>query len=266
LISGLPEAHFESFVRSRNRKEYPLLIRMDAASRYDTTAAFREAPPVGAPAVSGNFPVIPLPPVRREPYDFAEVSRKRFSPETDFVLKPVGCVQLAGVLRETALSSRYFNDLEATGGAEEPRVSLYGCFYGIEGIGNGAYRYDSGAHSLMLLRPGDHRGWLQYGMTLHNVNLFQVPLIFHVAGDRGHGLTLWGARGYRIQQMEAGMLVQRLLLAASAAGMGGRPLLGYDAEASDDLYRLPAAGETALIQVPVGPYRRRPRWEGGMFR
>ena len=30
--------------------------------------------------------------------------------------------------------------------------------------------------------------------------------------------------------MEAGMLVQRLLLAASAIGMGGHPLLGYDAE------------------------------------
>ena len=38
--------------------------------------------------------------------------------------------------------------------------------------------------------------------------------------------------------MEAGMLVQRLLLAASALGIGGHPLLGFDSNLADELYKL----------------------------
>ncbi|HZG81197.1 MAG TPA: nitroreductase family protein, partial [Brevibacillus sp.] len=140
----------------------------------------------------------------------------------------------------------------------------YGCFYNVEDISDGAYHYDSDAHALKPIRPGDHRHWLQQGMNLDNVNLFQVPLCFHVAGDRNHLLKKLGYRGYRIQQMEAGMLVQRLLLTASAIGVGGHPLLGYDVSNCDELYQMAQLGKTSLIQIPVGPYRPRPRLEGGL--
>jgi len=61
------------------------------------------------------------------------------------------------------------------------------------------------------------------------------------------------------------MLVQRLLLAATAIGMGGRPLLGFDANSCDELYKLAPQGKTSLIQIPVGPYRYLPRLEGGLY-
>ncbi len=111
---------------------------------------------------------------------------------------------------------------------------------------------------------GDHRFRLQYGMSAGNVNLFQVPLCLHVAGDIDHYKKDLGYRGYRIQQMEAGMLVQRLLLAASAIGLGGHPLLGYDAETCDEIYQMNGTGKTTLIQIPIGPYRARPSLKGSM--
>ncbi len=80
----------------------------------------------------------------------------------------------------------------------------------------------------------------------------------------GHHQAKLGYRGYRIQQMEAGMLVQRLLLAAAASKMGGRPLLGFDANASDDLYGMAPFGHTSLIQIPVGHCRGRSRLEGSL--
>jgi nitroreductase len=103
-------------------------------------------------------------------------------------------------------------------------------------------------------------------MSLGNINLFQVPLCFHVAGNLDHLQSQLGYRGYRIQQMEAGMLVQRLLLAAIAAGMGGRPLLGFDVATSDEIHSLAPHGQTSLIQIPVGHYRGRPRLEGSLSR
>jgi SagB-type dehydrogenase family enzyme len=136
--------------------------------------------------------------------------------------------------------------------------------YGVEGIPDGAYHYDSVAHALRLRRLGDHRLWLQQGMSLENINIFQVPLCLHVVGDQDHLKTALGYRGYRIQQMEAGMLVQRLLLAASAIGMGGHPLLGFDASSCDEIYKMDTQGKTSLIQIPVGPYRLRTRLEGSL--
>jgi hypothetical protein len=86
----------------------------------------------------------------------------------------------------------------------------------------------------------------------------------HVIGEKGHLKMALGYRGYRIQQMEAGMLVQRLLLTATAIGMGGHPLLGFDANTCDEIYNLAPQGKTSLIQIPIGPYRPRPRLEGSL--
>lgn len=94
-------------------------------------------------------------------------------------------------------------------------------------------------------------------MTMDNVNLFQVPLCLHVIGNKDYLKNDLGYRGYRIQQMEAGMLVQKLVLAASAMDMGGHPLLGFDANLCDKLYETDTKRKTTLIQIPVGPYRHR---------
>jgi len=171
---------------------------------------------------------------------------------------------LAAMLQEAAASFRYRNDLDGADETLVSRVSLYCCLYGMEGIPDGAYRYDSAAHLLQQIRPGDHRKWLQQAMSLHNVNLLQVPICLHAAGDRDHLLPVLGARGYRIGQMETGILVQRVLLAASALGMGGHPLLGFDTRMCDDIYELTPRGKVSLIQIPIGPYRQRAWLKGSL--
>jgi SagB-type dehydrogenase family enzyme len=158
----------------------------------------------------------------------------------------------------------YRNDLDEANKKQEPRVSLFGCLNNVKGIQDGAYHYDSADHTLRQVDLGDHRLSLQYGMSAGNVNLFQVPLCFHVAGDKDHFISELGYRGYRIQQMEAGMLVQRLLLVASALELGGHPLLGFDAEMSDEIYKMDNQGKTSLILIPIGPYRPRSWLKGSL--
>jgi SagB-type dehydrogenase family enzyme len=248
------------YVRSKRVMEYPLLVKMNEASLLETLRSFR---PVGGEKQDvGEGQAVALPRMQRLSYDLASVCRKRYSPEIDFVLGKVSQPQLAALLHEATASFAYRNDLDGAQGKFPSRLSLYGCLYGVEGIPDGAYHYDSAAHALRPVRLGDHRLWLHQGMKLDNVNLFQVPLCLHVAGDRDHLMTALGYRGYRIQQMEAGMLVQRLLLAATAIGMGGHPLLGFDASSCDELYKMAPKGKTSLIQIPVGPHRHRARLEG----
>ena len=148
--------------------------------------------------------------------------------------------------------------------SSKSRVLLYGCLNNVEDIPDGAYHYDNAEHVLRQIDLGDHRLRLQSGMSIGNVNLFQVPLCFHVAGDKDHFISELGYRGYRIQQMEAGMLVQRLLLTASALDLGGHPLLGFDANLCDEIYKMERQGKTSLIQVPIGPYRPRPWLVGSL--
>jgi SagB-type dehydrogenase family enzyme len=262
LAGELPELIRESYIRSKNRHSLPVLIRMNEACLQESAEMFRyRRARAGVPG-----PRLSLPLAEGKVPDLALFSRKRFSPETEFVFRRIELPQLASLLKQAANGSRFRNDLHPAGELHLPGVSLYGAFCGVHGIADGAYRYDAMTHTLQSLRPGDHRAWLQSGMTMHNVNLFQIPLCFHAVGYSDHHTADWGARGYRIQQMEAGVLVHRLLLALFQAGMGGRPLLGFDTRTLDELYHLPFLRQTALIQIPSGPLRTRARWEGSLHR
>ncbi|WP_144548525.1 SagB family peptide dehydrogenase [Bacillus sp. X1(2014)] len=250
------------YVRSKRVKEYPMLTKLNEASLLNSTQTFRLVEAKEGLNFDGQAEALPH--VNRLSYDLASACRKRFSLDMDFVLGKVSQIQLATLMQEATASFSYRNDLDGAYWKNEPRVSLYGCFYNVEGIPNGAYYYDSTTHELRKVHPGDYRLQLQSGMSLDNVNLLQVPLCLHVAGDRESFRTALGYRGYRIQQMEAGMLVQRLLLAASALGMGGHPLLGFDANMSDEIYGMVPIGKTSLIQIPIGPYRHRPWLKGSL--
>ncbi|MEH7084312.1 SagB family peptide dehydrogenase [Neobacillus drentensis] len=250
------------YVRSKRVKEYPMLTKLNEASLLETTQTFRFIEAKESLNFDGQAEALPQ--VNRLSYDLASACRKRFSLDMDFVLGKVSQIQLATLMQEATASFSYRNDLDGANWKNEPRVSLYGCLYNVEGIPNGAYYYDSTTHELRKVHPGDYRLQLQSGMSLDNVNLLQVPLCLHVAGDRESFRTALGYRGYRIQQMEAGMLVQRLLLAASALGMGGHPLLGFDANLCDEIYKMEPHGLTSLIQIPIGPYRHRPWLKGSL--
>lgn len=265
LIQELPKLEHRHYVRSRTIKEYPQLLAINEASWIEKADAFRSARGVKDGEQADRAGELELPIGEKLSYDLAEICRRRVSPELDFTWGKVTLSELAALLRETTTAFSYRNDLDRTPQKSGMHVSLYVCLHGVEGIADGAYRYDADLHALQPIRPGDHRLWLQQAMSMDNVNLFQVPLCFHVAGDRDFLLKELGYRGYRILQMEAGMLVQRLLLAAGAIGLGGHPLLGFDATSCDELYQLEARGLTCLIQVPVGPYRYRPRLEGRLL-
>ena len=135
----------------------------------------------------------------------------------------------------------------------------------MEGIPAGAYYYDYPSHKLRLIRLGDHRSILKQAMKRSDFNILDVPICLHVVGDYHYYRHKLGYRGYRIQQMEAGILVQKLLLVASSIGLAGHPLLEYDAKTCDKIYKITNVNQSCLIQVPVGPYRLRNTLTGLLY-
>ena len=229
LCQEVPLLKHVSYNRSKRVIDYPSLRKMNEASMFETTQSFVKIKKNNSVKHSLGTEMILLPFTECFSYDLASVCRKRYSPDIDFMMGKVSQTQLATLLKEI-FSFSYQNDLDDTNGNIETRVSLYGSFYNVEGVPDGAYSYDNSAHALRRITEGDHRQFLQFGLTMPNVNLYQVPLCMHVVGDKDHLKEKLGYRGYRIQQMEAGILVQRLLLMSCALGMGGHPLLGFDVE------------------------------------
>ena len=178
----LPPIAVELYERSRTIKDYHMLTALNKASMLDSTLSLQNIH--SRPSIKYEGTQVELPHIEPRPYDLADASRNRFSPDMDFVLGKVSLEQLATLLQEATSAFSYRNDLDMTYIKHEPRVSIYGCLYNVEGIPNGAYYYDNTEHSLREILQGDHRLHLQAGMSLDNVNLLQVPLCLHVAGDK----------------------------------------------------------------------------------
>lgn len=262
LSGEITAIHPKHYVRSKRVKPFPMLTKINEASMFESSKSIRQSIP--QMSLQGEGYAVALPVVKKQSYDLASACRQRFSPDMDFTMLKVSQQQLATLLQEATDSFSYRNDLDMPFQKLESRVSIYGCFSKVQGIPDGSYQYDSEAHALRPLNLGDHRLTLQYSMSGSNVNLFQVPLCLHVVGEKDQMVTEMGYRGYRIQQMEAGMLIQKLLLTASALGMGGHPLLGFNPKVSDEIYKIHSQRKTSLIQLPIGHYRHRPWLRGNL--
>jgi SagB-type dehydrogenase family enzyme len=263
LCQELPEMKHSVYQRSRNVIDYPMLTQITEAALFESTDSFVKLEGSIPSNTIFSMESIMLPYAKPLKYDFASVCQERHSPDLDFKLREIKQTQLAALLKET-LSFVYNNDLVESVETMQNRVSLYGCFSNVEGIPSGAYSYEENTHALKRISSGDYREYLQNGLTMDTVNMFQVPVCFHIVGDKDFYIGKMGYRGYRILQMEAGIVLQRLLLTAGALGLGGHPLLGFDAKSCDELYRINPKQKTSLIQVPIGPYRPRAWLKGSL--
>lgn len=263
LSREVPLLKHVTYNRSMRVIDYPELKEINKASMFETTHSFvniKQEDPLNT-AFGTELTLLPFP--EAISYDLASVCRERHSPDIDFMIGKISQTKVSTLLHET-FSVSYQKDLDDSQGKFETGLNLYGTFYNVEGVQDGAYVYDKSAHALRRISKGDLREYMQNCLTVPNVNLFQVPLCLHIVGDMDHLKKELGYRGYRIQQMEAGILVQRLLLTACALEMGGHPLLGFDSNQSDELYGVNSKEKTCLIQIPVGPYRPRVWLKGSL--
>lgn len=263
LCQEVPPLKHDTYSRSKRIIDYPMLIKLNEAAKFETTQSFVKLKEKNRVKGSLGSEMMLLPFTKYLSYDFTSICRERHSPDIDFIMEKVSQIQLSSLFKEI-YSFLYRNDLDDAYGKIETRVSLYTSLYNVEGVPNGAYSYDSGAHGLQKITLGDYRQFIQDGLTMPTVNMYQVPICIHIVGDKDHLKEKLGYRGYRIQQMEVGILVQRLLLVSSALGMGGHPLLGFNAGQCDELYGINSQGKTSLIQIPVGHYRPRVWLKGGL--
>ena len=138
-------------------------------------------------------------------------------------------------------------------------VDLYVNVHAVTGLEPGAYVYDRGAHALARLRAGDVRRTSAVLCLDQALGGTSSATVFFL-GDLARALERWGNRGYRLANLEAGLIGGRLYLGAYAQGFGATGLTFYD-RAVVDFFSPHATGRDALFVTALG--RSRPRSQAG---
>lgn len=235
--------------QTRPISDFPLLEALHNNALYDKRSDLRAAgglEPLAAPSgVSVGMPLA-------RPVDLLAGLKRRHSARNFFQRGPLSYDQFTQLLQ--AIVKGYENDLDV-----QPQtlrhILLYCLVNQIDGMVPGAYCYVPTTGELVLVRAGDLREEHQAAIPPMNAqNVYQVSLCLFPVGCYTNGFRVYGDRWYRMQNMEAGICLQRLYLAASVLQVGCQVSLTYSVEALDRLLQLPN-DYTVLAQALLAPER-----------
>ncbi|PYC80218.1 hypothetical protein C7C46_13085 [Streptomyces tateyamensis] len=141
----------------------------------------------------------------------------------------------------------------AAAGLAHPRCLLLAG--AVTGLAPGAYlpRRDG---TLVELAAGGFGELVQRSLFGSYMNFRQLPLIAVLVGDAEPQRGVNGPVAYRTQHLLAGVLAQRLAVAAGRDGCSAHPVLGFVSAELDGPLGLAARGLTSLLLVGIGRYRR----------
>lgn len=129
---------------------------------------------------------------------------------------------------------------------------LYCVVNRVENIPSGIYCYHPEEHRLAVVSAGEVQSKFQELLGWANFNLFQMSICLLPVANYKNGFKVYGDRWYRMQNMEAGIIAQRLYLAAATLKLGCRANLGFPVPEMDKFLCLPE-DYTSMLQVLVAP-------------
>jgi hypothetical protein len=139
-------------------------------------------------------------------------------------------------------------------------VGLILAVHRVEGIADGVYRAGPGGRVEALRRGSPAADLAATSSHPFTVNFETANVVAAVVGDPELACGGLGDRGYRILNVEAGIVAQRVCLLGAAAGLFARPYNTYDARASSRVLGLEATGAVPIFQIALGRPRPADRW------
>jgi SagB-type dehydrogenase family enzyme len=202
--------------------DYPALRAMQRDSMLvapaEVQAWRRRVPP---PARVPRGAVRPLPAARAEAGRSLDETIQRRGSSRQFTHAPITAEELATTLWYATRPI----DADVPAGLVDPFLVVNA----VEGVEPGAYRYWPGAHALELITPGEHRRRSAY-LTLEQALGGDAAAVLFFLAPLDAVLQAYGNRGYRLANLEAGVIGGRAYLAAYAQRFGASGLTFYDQE------------------------------------
>ena len=120
----------------------------------------------------------------------------------------------------------------------------------VEDLASGVYLYHRESHSLELLKTGDFRREAGY-LGLEQKIPADASVNVYMLTDLEQVLDVFGNRGYRMAELEAGIIGGRLYLVAYGTGFGASGLTFYDDEVIE-FFGPRAEGLSVMFLVALG--------------
>jgi SagB-type dehydrogenase family enzyme len=158
-----------------------------------------------------------------------------------------GPAPLTGVELSTALR---FAARPPAADVEGGLVDVFLVVHAVEGLEPGAWRYWPGPHALELVRAGSFRSESSYLCLEQPLGGAAAATLFFLA-PLDAALAAYGNRGYRLVNLEAGVMGGRAYLAAYAQRFGASGLTFYDAKVVD-FFSPHARGLDAIFVTALG--------------
>jgi len=232
---------------SSSEVEYPLVRQIHAASSLvepaEVLSIRPNTPPKTRPHPDGLLPLPP--PLSASGRSLAEAIIRRGSTR-QYSGEPISAHALSTVLFH-ATRGIPADFLLAPG---RRLVDLYLIVNAVEGVSSGSYCYWPEAHGLELLREGDFRSQAGYLCLEQALGSDASAVIFFLA-DLGSILERFGNRGYRLANLEAGLIGGRCYLAAYSQGFGASGLTFYDGDVAK-FFSPHAQGKDVLFVTTLG--------------
>jgi SagB-type dehydrogenase family enzyme len=163
---------------------------------------------------------------------------------------PLGLAALAALLRAGGgLVDGARRAVPSAGGLYPCEV--YVLAFAADGVAPGLYHYDPFRHVLELLRAGGLRAGFLAALP-EPASGARCPAALVVSALFRRSRFAFGQRGYRNALLEAGHLVQNLLLAAAALDLAALPVGTFYDRQLAELLALDGVDEAPLYAVPVG--------------
>jgi len=120
----------------------------------------------------------------------------------------------------------------------------------VEDLRAGIYRYNSKDHTIILVASGDFRAELSTA-ALSQQWVAKAPVNIVVTAVYERTTRIYGSRGVRYVDMEAGHVGQNVYLIATAMGLGAVVIGAFHDEQVHQVLRLPK-DQVPLYVIPVG--------------
>lgn len=128
---------------------------------------------------------------------------------------------------------------------------IYPVVFNIEDLEKGIYHYSPVGHTLDLVKTGDFQSQLiRAFMNQYFLYKCNVCVILSSVLER----TVWkyGSRGYRFVLLEAGHIIQNMILVSTSEGLGTLPLGGFYDNLVADLIDVDSVTEPVIYGLAIG--------------